>query len=220
MMIRSGFRLFSFLCIALWLAPVSARAAALTLDDGTTVQGEVLQMDDEHVLVGMPRAAIRAVDGKPLAKPLVAGVPAPAFTATDLAGAAHTIGQGHAKITVLHFWVQWCPHCRTDAPKVQALHDRYRDNPAVRVVTINMDDKRADLDRFIAEHHATYPVIFSAAHAVGPDGRTLPDLYQVTGFPVTLLIDQQGIIRHKFNGSFTESGKDLEALVAGMLGTS
>ena len=81
-------------------------------------------------------------------------------------------------------------------------------------MTVNLDDKRADLDAFVNEHHVTYPVISAAEESTKPSGVNLPELYQIQGFPVTFLIDGQGIIRQKFNGSFSESGVDLAASVA------
>ena len=59
----------------------------------------------------------------------------------------------------------------------------------------------------------TYPVIM-VADSVNkqPDG-DIQDRYQVTGFPVTFLIDGQGMIRFKRRGSFVESDDDLQAKI-------
>lgn len=205
----------------LWLSPAASIvwAAAIKLDDGTTVKGDILQVDDDQVIVGLSRQSIATLDGKPLPPTLKEGVAAPAFAVKDLLGHPQVVGGANGRLTLLHFWVHWCPHCRSDAPKIQALYNQFRDNPKVRILTVNLDQDRALVDRFINEHQVSYPVILAAEQASGSSGVDLPQLYQVTGFPVTYLIDAQGIIRYKARGSFAESGVDLAARVAALLST-
>ena len=116
--------------------------------------------------------------------------------------------------------MHWCPHCRSDAPKIQALYNQFRDNLKLRIVTVNLDQKHDLIDQFIKTHQVTYPVILAAEQAAAPDGVNLPELYQVTGFPVTYLIDGQGIIRYKAVGSFAESDVDLATKVNDLLSKS
>ncbi len=119
-------------------------------------------------------------------------------------------------MTLLHFWVHWCPHCRSDAPQIQALYNQYRGNPSVRIITVNLDQQREKVDAFIKEHQATYPIVMDA-EASKSSGVKLHELYQVRGFPVTFLIDGQGIIRHKLSGSFVETGEELGDTIQQML---
>ena len=197
-------------------APASL-AGSIRLRDETTVTGEVVRVDDEHVLIRLPREAVATVDGASLPSALVEGMAAPAFRAQDIHGRFHSIGDQPGAVTVLHFWVHWCPHCRADAAKIQKLYERFADDPVVRIVTVNLDRDRAVLDQFIREHHATYPVIFAEEQAAAPTGVDLPGLYQIQAFPVTYLIDRQQIIRRKLIGSFVEGGVDLDAGIAELL---
>ena len=191
----------------------TAQAATIRLQDGAVLEGDVLQVDDEGVVVQLPRERVAAVNGQPLPVPLTPGAAAPAVTVTDVSGQAHVIGGPTGRVTVLHFWVHWCPHCRSDAPHIQRLHDRFRDDPRVQVLTVNLDEQRAEADQFIQEHHVTYPVIIAA----GQREADLMQRYQVNGFPVTYLIDGRGVIRRKVYGSFVESRVDLGAEVEALL---
>ncbi|MDP3723362.1 MAG: TlpA disulfide reductase family protein [Candidatus Omnitrophota bacterium] len=204
--------------LALTVSPSSAEV--IRLRDETTVSGEVVRVDDEHVLIRLPREAVATVDGTSLPSALVEGMPAPAFRAQDVRGKFHSIGDEPGTVTVLHFWVHWCPHCRADAAKVQKLYERFADDPVVRIVTVNLDRDRAAVEQFIQEHHATYPVIFAEEQAAAPNGADLPGLYQIQAFPVTYLIDQQQIIRRKLIGSFVEGGVDLDASITKLLPAS
>jgi len=192
-------------------------AATIRLDDDATVSGEVLRVDDDHVIIGVPRSSVATIDGKPLPLPLAEGVPAPAFSVTDLAGKTQTVGKDQGRVTILHFWIHWCPHCRSDAPKIQALYDQYRENPKVQVITVSLDERRAEIDQFIKEHRMTYPVVSAAEQKTAPGGANLPQLYEITGFPITFLIDAQGIIRKKYVGSFVELNEDLAPQITELL---
>ncbi len=199
---------------------VEAWAASVRLDDQTTLTADVLQADDEDVILRLPRENVKTVDGKPLPAPLVAGMPAPAFQVIDIEGRPQSLGAARGPVTVLHFWVSWCPHCRSDAPKIQALHNQFAQNPQVRVLTVSLDQQRAKLDQFVKDRQVTYPVISAQEQGARPGGADLAALYHITSFPITILIDGQGTIREKVKGSFVESGVDLEATVKGLLPTS
>jgi peroxiredoxin len=207
-------RVFHIFVMLGCLAATSAFAQTIRLTDQTSLQGDVVQVNDDGVMVRIPRERVATVDGKALPQALVVGVAAPAFSAKDLNGQTHAVGQAKGQVTVLHFWVHWCPHCRSDAPQIQALYNALHETSGIRIVTVNLDQDRAKVEQFVKEHKVTYPVIFAAEQAALRGGVDLTALYQITGFPVTYLIDAQGIIQKKFTGSFTESGVDIKSLVS------
>jgi peroxiredoxin len=195
-----------------------AWAASIQLEDQTALEADVLQVDDEDVIIRIPRTRIGTINGKPLPPALVEGAAAPPFQVTDIRGNAQALGTSQGRVTVLHFWVSWCPHCRSDAPQMQALYTQFRAHPKVAIVTVSLDEQREALDRFVADRQVTYPIIDAAEQAKAPGGVDLAQLYYVNGFPVTYLIDGKGIIKQKIRGSFVETGvdlgKQLEALLA------
>jgi len=202
----------SFTPILSWLlvcAASSVWAASIQLEDQTAIEAEILQVDDEELIIRLPRRRVGTIDGKPLPPPLVEGAAAPPFQLRDLQGNPQTLGTSQGRVTVLHFWVSWCPHCRSDAPKLQALYNQFRAHPKVAIVTVSLDEQREALDRFVQERQVSYPVIDAAEQAKLPGGVDLAELYHVNSFPMTYLIDEQGIIRQKLRGSFVESGVDL-----------
>ena len=203
--------------VSLVLATTIVHAGEIRLKNKTNVSGDVVRVDDDYVFIRLPRESIETIEGKSLSQPLVEGSVAPAFTVKDILGQSRSIGASTGKITLLHLWVHWCPHCRSDAPKVQALYDQFRENPNVQILTVNLDDDRTVLDQFVKEHQVTYPVISASEQAAAAGGANLPELYEVSGFPVTYLIDAHGTIRHKVSGSFVESKVDVAKLVTELL---
>ena len=215
--ISGAFR--GLLAVFLSYGPMTAVcwAAEIKLSDETHVSADVVQTDDTSVTFRVPREKIATIDGQPLPPVLVAGVAAPAFAVTDMLGQPQTIGPNTGKVTILHFWVTWCPYCQADAPQVQTLQNQFKDNPAVRVLTVSLDQERAKLDTFVKDRTVTYPVIVATEQTAPPTNVDLPALYQIQGFPVTYIIDQQGVIRHKLTGSFVKANTDVAKLVEALL---
>lgn len=206
--------------VSLTGAAAAVQAGEIQLKNKTHVSGDVVRVEDDYVFIRVPRESVATIEGKSLPQPLVEGAAAPVFTVKDILGLPRAMNATQGKVTLLHFWVHWCPHCRSDAPKLQALYDQFRENPNVQVLTVNLDDDRAVLDQFVREHQVTYPVIFAAEQAAAPGGANLPELYEISGFPVTYLIDAQGAIRHKVSGSFVESNQDIGTLVLELLAST
>lgn len=115
---------------------------------------------------------------------------APAFEAQDVEGRSHSIALAAGDVVVLHFWATWCPHCRRSIPALINAHHRYA-SQGVRLLAISNEDA-AVLQRFARQHGLPYPVIASP-RALGR--------YGVRSIPVTVVIDQQGIIRYRQQGA-------------------
>ena len=47
------------------------------------------------------------------------------------------ISQG---VAVVDFWAPWCGPCHALAPRIEELAQKYKDNPAVKVVKLNVDE--------------------------------------------------------------------------------
>jgi thiol-disulfide isomerase/thioredoxin len=125
----------------------------------------------------------RAPDLPPAVKPL-------ASTALPrLKGAAH----------LLFFWATWCEPCKKAVPEVMALA-RSR---GLDVVAISDEDEET-VSRFLAERSEPFmPLV-----AVDPLRRSFV-AYGVSGTPTLLLVDADGVIRHRQVG-YGEKGLTLE----------
>lgn len=94
---------------------------------------------------------------------------------------------GKDKVTVVDFWASWCPPCRAEIPKLQALKAKYGDKFDVLGVAVwdNPDDTR----KAMQELNITWPVIIGTQNLNEPT-----DLYGIKGIPHIIVFDPDGTI--------------------------
>jgi len=121
---------------------------------------------------------------------------APDFSMTTFEGSPFSLTEQRGTVVIINFWASWCLPCRAEAPVLQAVWERYRDQGVV-VVGIAYLDSDSDSRAFIREFGLTYPN--------GPDLRTeISRAYRVQGVPETFVIDQEGNVNQFIYGGVTE----------------
>jgi len=150
------------------------------------------------VALALPGAADRAAWGMGERVP-AAGMPAAAFTLTDLNGQTKSLSDYRGKIVLLNFWATWCKPCTTEMPAMQATYDRLRDKGFVVLAVNELED-----DEKVREHIQTYkhtfPVLMDRENRVA-------NLYGVYGLPVSVFIDETGTVRSYIKGGLLTEQK-------------
>lgn len=122
------------------------------------------------------------------------GAPAPAFTATTLAGDSVSLASYRGAPVLLNLWATWCEPCRRETPYLQALQERYRAQGLVVVgVSVDPRDALTDVRRFVDEFGVSYPVL------ADPEMRAL-ERFDPPGLPATFLLDREGLVRRVISG--------------------
>jgi thiol-disulfide isomerase/thioredoxin len=117
------------------------------------------------------------------------------FNLPDLKGTVHAFGDYRGSVLVLNLWATWCPPCKEEMPKLNELFEKY-ENLGVQVVGISLDKDSLDLvSPFVSENGIKYTVLLG-------DQQVLSRLKNFKGMPTTVVFDQKGEIRRKFDGSF------------------
>ncbi len=120
------------------------------------------------------------------------GTPAAEFQLADLQGKVHRLSQYRGKVVLLNFWATWCKPCTKEMPAMQEAYDRLKDK-GFMVLAVNELEEIDEVRTHIQEHGHTFPVLLD------PDN-DVANLYGVYGLPVTVFIDQQGIVREYLKG--------------------
>ena len=144
------------------------------------------------------------------ARAVAVGDVAPDISATANDGKAARLADLRGKTVWLDFWASWCGPCRQSFPWMNAMHDKYGGS-GLAIVAVNVDKKRADADRFLAQVPARFPLAFD------PEGTT-PSAYAIKAMPTSILIGRDGRVLAVHNGFRNEEREALEASIASSLG--
>jgi hypothetical protein len=176
------------------------------------------------ILVFKPTAALR--EDSALSHPAV-GKPLPDVELVPLTGNASAVTTENlaGKVVLIHFWGTWCGPCQQEFPHLVALARNFAQQSDFQLVSVScgpdggyedVDQLRLETERFMNAMRSNLPT-----HC-DPDmsaRRAVDKAVGFPGYPMTLVMDRQGIIRGVWNGYAPGMERSLESLVASLLVT-
>lgn len=138
---------------------------------------------------------------KPVEKPL------PNLSLKTIEGEEWNLYDERGKVVLLNFWATWCAPCREEIPILVKLSERYKEKD-VRIVGINLDSDNTDLVKtFIKDFQISYPILLTVPGSL---------LTQQKAVPMSLLVDEKGVLAKKYTGSVSENifENDIKELLA------
>ena len=139
---------------------------------------------------------------------LEAGNAAPELT---LPGVTDTVNLADlkGKVTYVDFWASWCGPCRQSFPWMNAMQAKYGAK-GFQVVGVNLDAKRDDADKFLAQNAARFTLAFD------PKAESAKR-FGVKGMPTSVLIDRDGKVVALHAGFREDERSALEERIASAL---
>jgi thiol-disulfide isomerase/thioredoxin len=124
------------------------------------------------------------------------------FTLTGLDGQKLSMAGLKGKVVVFDFWATWCEPCRGQHPLYEQVKQRFQDNSDVVFLSIDTDEDREPVRRFLAEEKWPETVYFE-------DG--LSRALRIVTIPTTIVIEKRGQVFSRMNGYVPERFVDLLA---------
>ena len=97
---------------------------------------------------------------------------------------------------LLHFFTLRCGGCEEEMPLLRAAYEAYGDRVGFLVVTIDDADTDKKLETYCTRRNLTFPVARDTAR--------LAYQYPVYGVPLSLVIDQEGVLRDIKEGAMDD----------------
>jgi thiol-disulfide isomerase/thioredoxin len=106
----------------------------------------------------------------------------------DLAkfGLVGTLPEITGKVVLVDFFASWCGPCKESFPAMDELQKKFGDK-GLRIVAINVDEKKEDMDNFLKKHPVGFTVVRDAA-------KKLVNEVKITTMPSSFLLDKSGKI--------------------------
>jgi thiol-disulfide isomerase/thioredoxin len=113
------------------------------------------------------------------------------------------------KVVLIDYWFSGCEPCRRELPNVKRLYRAYHDR-GFEVVGVNVDDDRADAQKFLMSEGIPWVNLFDTTKT---GEHPMSAYYGVLSFPTALLVGKDGNVV-----SLTARGEKLQELLAKALG--
>jgi len=139
-------------------------------------------------------------------KTVVAAKPLPNLTLNTIDGQKWSLEENRGRVVLIKFWATWCAPCREEIPALVRLSNEYKAS-GLEVVGINIDSENIEqINAFIKDYKINYPVLLAAPGSL---------LSRQKAVPMSLLVDETGILAKKYVGAAKESvfEKDIKDLL-------
>ena len=140
---------------------------------------------------------------------LGAGEVAPPFALGTAAGETISLERLRGKVVYVDFWASWYGPCKRSFPWMNSLQKKYGAK-GLAIVAVNVDKKRPDAERFLAQTPAEFTIVYDAAGVT-------PAAWGVKGMPSSYLIDEAGRIVAVEQGFRDEGAAALDAQIGALL---
>ncbi len=88
--------------------------------------------------------------------------PMPAFRLNDESGKLWDAEAMKGKLILVDWWATWCKPCVAMMPMVHKLREEFA-GKGFEVLSVSIDEKRGDLDKFLRAHQFANPVLHDTA---------------------------------------------------------
>ncbi len=148
--------------------------------------------------------------------PLGVGAEAPNFTALSLDSVPRPISldRYRGEVVMINIWATWCLPCRVEMPSIEQLH-RTLASKGLKILAVSVDDPGTE--KQIRDFVKLYGLTFDILHDPKGQEGDVSRIYQTTGYPETVIIGRDGIIRKKLIGASDWNSPENRGLVERLL---
>ena len=148
--------------------------------------------------------------------PLGIGSEAPTFTAQTLDSIPRekSLDAYRGQVVLINIWATWCLPCRVEMPSIERLHKELAPK-GLKVLAVSVDDPGTDkqIREFVNQYRLTFEVLHDPK---GQEGE-VSKLYETTGYPETVIVGRDGIIRKRLIGASNWNSPENRGLVERLL---
>jgi thiol-disulfide isomerase/thioredoxin len=132
-----------------------------------------------------------------------------ALAVEDLEGKRVALDPFRGHVVLLDFWASWCLPCRASFPFYDGLQKKY-DDRGLRVVGLTLEENGEAIRAFLESVPVQFPVVRDPSGEAG-------ETFGVVAMPTTFLLDRDGRVAARFEGSDAAAHARLERAIETLL---
>jgi thiol-disulfide isomerase/thioredoxin len=148
--------------------------------------------------------------------PIAVGEIAPQFTMYLPDGTPSKLSQRKGKTVLVDFWATWCGPCLAAMPKVQALHEKLKDNPGIEIIGMSVMDDQDAFDAWVKQNKSKYTFTIGFDRGKTDAGTDTSRAYGISAIPTTYLIGPDGKVVEVISGYTPENEAKIHKALASL----
>ena len=129
-----------------------------------------------------------------------------AFDENGPLGTTIDISRNVGKLTVINLWGTWCPYCLIELPDFDKIASEYKDQ--LTIFAVHSTDGYSDASDYVLQNFRNSSIVFLKDYPMDPNNSSSLDacfklLGGKRGYPYTVILDENGIIRYQHTGMLT-----------------
>ena len=189
-----------------------SRVKTQAVDKNVFVRVDLLEEDLDELESMLPIPGQRQSSGGNLSvkkDPLI-GKKAPQFESVLLDGSKFKLENHKGKVVVLDFWATWCGPCVRALPVLIEKMSQFEKDELI-LLAVNQGETKKVISQFLKKKKLQQlNVVMDRKKSIGRD-------YKVQGIPKTVVIDQEGVIRHVEVGFGEQAAARINAKISKLL---
>ena len=191
---------------------ILSRVKTQAVDKNVFVRVDISEEDLDELENMVPIPGQQQASGGNLSvkkDPLI-GKKAPQFESVLLDGSKFKLENHKGKVVVLDFWATWCGPCVRALPVLIEEMSQFEKDELI-LLAVNQGETKKVISQFLKKKKLQQlNVVMDRKKSIGRD-------YKVQGIPKTVVIDQEGVIRHVEVGFGEQAAARINAKISKLL---
>jgi len=123
----------------------------------------------------------------------------------DAKGSIIALSALKPKVVFINYWATWCPPCIVEMPKVNELYKKFRNDPKVAFLLVDVDNDLPKAKAFMLKKGYDLPLYTQISN--------VPDTLLDGTIPTTLVFGKDGKLIYKHSGAADYSSEKFEEFI-------